>query len=141
MMEEGRRGVGLAGDELVEVGLLRGAAVEDKGHAGDACVGREGAEVIGGADVRVERACEGDGRSGFDGAADARSGTLCERETRQQKQRGDSREPSEPMKRVHPNKSFREPIELRGISRVTVAEKWAERKPTLVDLSTDGGER
>jgi hypothetical protein len=62
---------------------------------------------------------------------------LCEGETRQQEQSGDRREPSEPMERVHPNESFREPIGLRGISRVTLAEKWVGRKMTLVDLSAD----
>lgn len=137
-MEERRRRVGLRGEKLVEVGLLRGAAVEDEGHACDAGVRRERAEVLGSAKVRVERACESDGGSGFDDAADARRGALGEGETRQQEQSRDGREPSEPMGRVHPNESFREPVGLRGISRVTVAEKRVGKKLTLVDLSAAG---
>jgi hypothetical protein len=53
-MEEWRGWVGLLGEKLLEVGLLRGGALEDEGDAADGCVGRERAEVVGEADVGIE---------------------------------------------------------------------------------------
>ena len=53
-MEERRGWVGLLGEKLLEVGLLRGGALEDEGDAADGSVGRERAEVVGDADVWIE---------------------------------------------------------------------------------------
>ena len=100
VMEERRGWVGLLREKLLEVGLLRGGALEDEGDAADGSVGRERAEVVGDADVWIERAFERDGGVELDGAADACSGSLRESEDRAKKQSRDRREPSEPMDRA-----------------------------------------
>lgn len=53
-MAERRGGVDLLSEELLEVGLLCSGAPEDERDAADGSVGREGTEVVGEADVRVE---------------------------------------------------------------------------------------
>ena len=54
VMEERRPRVGLLSEELLEVGILRGGALEDERDAADGCFVRERAEVVGDADVWIE---------------------------------------------------------------------------------------